>query len=213
MSRTQKTVLVVGVDTPLRRLLLKELQSAATSASLRVTSSLAQAKVLARPLAPALIVLEESAAGGSPLQQAARELAWLAPVVVLGGPQQQGPLAPLMAEGSVDFVASVGAFAPVAAALVKRRLRGAHFAQTLSGSPVFASPEELAETLRHELNNPLTGILGNAELLLARRDRLPQWAVLRLEIIADLGARLRETIRQLAETWTPQEKAQSASST
>ncbi len=55
------------------------------------------------------------------------------------------------------------------------------------------------EMLRHEVNNPLTGILGNAEMLLARRDQLPAPAVARLETIAHLAVRLRETIRQLSE--------------
>jgi signal transduction histidine kinase len=32
---------------------------------------------------------------------------------------------------------------------------------------------DFGEVLRHEVNNPLTGIPGNTELLLARRDRLP----------------------------------------
>ena len=67
------------------------------------------------------------------------------------------------------------------------------------------SPEtrDFGEVLRHELNNPLTGILGNAELLLVelRREhiRLPQNAVTRLEIIASLALRMRETVRRLSE--------------
>jgi signal transduction histidine kinase len=51
------------------------------------------------------------------------------------------------------------------------------------------------------VNNPLTGILGNTELLLARRDRLPPAAVERLEIIAGLAVRLRETVRRLSNAW------------
>ncbi len=46
---------------------------------------------------------------------------------------------------------------------------------------------DFGEILRHEVNNPLTGILGNTELLLARRDRLPPGAVERLQTIAELG--------------------------
>jgi signal transduction histidine kinase len=58
--------------------------------------------------------------------------------------------------------------------------------------------------LRHELNNPLTGILGNAELLLAELRRknveLPAQAQARLETIAALAVRMRETVRRLSET-------------
>jgi len=62
------------------------------------------------------------------------------------------------------------------------------------------------EILRHELNNPLTGILGNAELLLAEVQRkndgqLPQHGQQRLETIAALAVRLRETVRRLSERW------------
>ncbi len=59
---------------------------------------------------------------------------------------------------------------------------------------------DFGELLRHEVNNPLTGILGNAELLLARRDRLPPRDVERLETIAELAVRLRETVRRLSST-------------
>ena len=54
--------------------------------------------------------------------------------------------------------------------------------------------------LRHEINNPLTGILGNAEMALAHRERLPDAAAKRLEIVVDLAVRLRETIRRLSVT-------------
>ncbi len=66
--------------------------------------------------------------------------------------------------------------------------------------------EDFGEVLRHELNNPLTGILGNAELLLSeiRRKgdgRLPQDAPQRLETIATLAVRLRESVRRLSTEW------------
>jgi nitrogen-specific signal transduction histidine kinase len=57
---------------------------------------------------------------------------------------------------------------------------------------------DFGEMLRHEVNNPLTGILGNAELLLARRERLTARDIERLETIAELAVRLRETIRRLS---------------
>jgi len=66
--------------------------------------------------------------------------------------------------------------------------------------------EDFGQLLRHELNNPLTGILGNAELLLSevRRKndgRLPQGGQVRLETIAALAVRLRETVRRLSQQW------------
>ena len=52
---------------------------------------------------------------------------------------------------------------------------------------------DFGEVLRHELNNLLTGIVGNAELLLVEVRRksveLPQPAQARWEIIASLAVR------------------------
>ena len=66
--------------------------------------------------------------------------------------------------------------------------------------------EDFGEVLRHELNNPLTGILGNAELLLAEIHRkndgkIPQGGEQRLETIASLAVWLRETVRRLSQEW------------
>lgn len=59
--------------------------------------------------------------------------------------------------------------------------------------------------MHHELNNPLTGILGNAELLLVelhcRNIELPPTLEVRLETIATLAVRMRETVRRLSEEW------------
>jgi signal transduction histidine kinase len=93
----------------------------------------------------------------------------------------------------------------------------AHAEQTLAKAKDFMSMEnpggllegageDFGEVLRHELNNPLTGILGNAELLLAeiRRSndgRMPPGGLQRLETIAALAVRLRETIRRLSQEW------------
>ena len=67
---------------------------------------------------------------------------------------------------------------------------------------------DFGEVLRHELNNPLTGILGNAELLLVELRRknveLPPPARSRLETIAVLAVRMRETVRWLSEQWESQ---------
>ena len=58
---------------------------------------------------------------------------------------------------------------------------------------------QLAAGAAHEINNPLTGILGNAELVLAHREHLSQLAIQRLETVVDLAVRLRENIRRLSD--------------
>ena len=64
--------------------------------------------------------------------------------------------------------------------------------------------DTFGEILRHEWNNPLTGILGNAELLLAEARRqeaapLSESNFKRLETIAALAVRMRETVRRLSQ--------------
>jgi signal transduction histidine kinase len=62
---------------------------------------------------------------------------------------------------------------------------------------------DFGEVLRHELNNPLTGILENAELLLVEvhwhRIELPPNGETRRQRNAALAVRMRETIRKLSE--------------
>lgn len=61
------------------------------------------------------------------------------------------------------------------------------------------SPADLARVIRHEVNNPLTGILGNAELILADGADLPEKTRERLTTIIYLAVRLRDVLRELEE--------------
>jgi signal transduction histidine kinase len=84
---------------------------------------------------------------------------------------------------------------------VKRRLRWAEHSKVILGAPCAAMPENIAEIFRHEINNPLTGILGNAELLLSHGSRLPAMDTQRLQTVVDLAVRLRETIRRISNVF------------
>ncbi|HEY2118884.1 MAG TPA: histidine kinase dimerization/phospho-acceptor domain-containing protein [Candidatus Acidoferrum sp.] len=72
------------------------------------------------------------------------------------------------------------------------------------------SSQGFGQVLRHELNNPLTGILGNAELLFVELHRknieLPSSLEGRLETIASLAVRMRETVRNLSQEWEAKEE-------
>jgi signal transduction histidine kinase len=105
-----------------------------------------------------------------------------------------------------------GGCLPSALGLVRRRLREAQKVADSARDPLAEVGEDFGEVLRHELNNPLTGILGNAELLLAEVHRkndgkLPQGGEQRLETIAALAVRLRETVRRLSQEWETRQNA------
>jgi len=175
---------------------------------------------------PAIILLHECAlaTGGAAqprkkptLRAAATSLAECAPLVVVGSAEHQIELGALLAAGDVDFVVCSEFSLQVAVGLVERRLRQQHLRSTRQAASRHAQENhvesqqetrDFGEILRHELNNPLTGILGNAELLLVelrrRNIELPQQTVLRLQTIATLAVRMRETVRRLSEDWETQ---------
>ncbi|HEV2288911.1 MAG TPA: histidine kinase dimerization/phospho-acceptor domain-containing protein [Candidatus Acidoferrales bacterium] len=157
-------------------------------------------------LEPRTIVFEEDILPSNlPFGDAARRLALFAPVVAVGLPERQSQLAALIARGDVDFVARAGECAAVVAALVERRLHARPAERMFRAAWMADLPGDFAEILRHEINNPLTGILGNAELLLSQhRAVLPPVSVQRLETVVDLAVRLRETIRCLGAEWERQ---------
>jgi nitrogen-specific signal transduction histidine kinase len=68
-----------------------------------------------------------------------------------------------------------------------------------NGQPPLTS--SIGELFRHEINNPLTGILGNAELVLAHCEHLSPQEVQRLQTVVDLAVRLRESIRRISNAW------------
>jgi two-component system, NtrC family, sensor kinase len=59
----------------------------------------------------------------------------------------------------------------------------------------------LAARVRHEINNPLTGLLGQAQLLL--REELSDSARRRVQTIEQLANRIRDTVASLREIQTP----------
>lgn len=61
----------------------------------------------------------------------------------------------------------------------------------------------LVARIRHEINNPLTGVLGQAQLLL--REDLSERARKRVQTIEDLALRLRDVVAQLREVQRPSE--------
>jgi signal transduction histidine kinase len=176
--------------------------------------------------APAVILFDDEclendvaeSSGRTPtLWAAVTSLAESAPVVVIGGAERQAELTALLAAGTADYVTRSEGSAGMAVGVVELRLRqgllrsnarqSASRGREERGESVSEPVEakDFGEVLRHELNNPLTGILGNAELLLVEvhrhRIELPPNGETRLQTIATLAVRMRETIRKLSEEW------------
>jgi len=136
-----------------------------------------------------------------------RTLVEKAPAVLLLDPSRlpsMNGLAEMLRGGRLEVVLRDGrdpaVSLPLVIALVERHTAGEPLASA-SDQGRSEAWQSFGEILRHELNNPLTGILGNAELLLAHRDRLPPTDVERLKTIADMAVRLRETVRRLGNAW------------
>ena len=60
---------------------------------------------------------------------------------------------------------------------------------------------ELVARVRHEINNPLTGVLGQAQLLL--REDLSDRARKRAQTIESLAIRLKDIVGQLRDVQKP----------
>jgi signal transduction histidine kinase len=176
--------------------------------------------------APVVILLDENTFPVEPRERLSESLrietllgalAAHAPVVIIGA-EHGSETAPLVIAARVDFLPHSQHWIAEAMDLADQRWRqplpdaaDSRNSQAAALPSPQALPDEMAseafgEVLRHELNNPLTGILGNAELLLAEVRRtndghFPNGGQQRLETIAALAVRLRETVRRLSQDW------------
>jgi len=216
MGNKEKTVLLVSNDAGFCAAMRREFDLSALRVHAAAVSSVAAARRILEEDSPGVILLEEDAVAGDcmgtreagpSLEAVVAPLAVHAPVVVIGPAEKRGELAGLIEAGAADFVErKANAFAE-ARGLIQRRLRQAPKGmQSEPDESDEGGEEDFGEVLRHELNNPLTGILGNAELLLTeirrKKDgKVPGGGEQRLETIATLAVRLRETVRRLSEEW------------
>jgi signal transduction histidine kinase len=205
MNFTDRTIFIISADSAVAQGCLDELAVFGGRQRMEVCSSIEEARNKFLRTRPAVMFLDESAIdplqAGESLESAVALLIEIAPVVVAAGPEKRRHLGFLITSGAVDFVARTTHFLPIAAGMLDRRAR---IAERMAGMIQFPNDElsgDFGEILRHEVNNPLTGILGNTELLLARRDGLPPGAIERLQTIAELAVRLRETVRRLSNAW------------
>ena len=215
MDASELTILLVSKDAGTPAEIQRRFAPETSRVRLAAVNNLPAAHRMLNGAAPTVILLEcealaaeaDGPRGLAPsLRAAVASLAAHAPVVVLGPREKRDELAALIATGAADFVERKENSLAEAHRVIERRLqRAAPRGKTVV--EMFEKGEgDFGQVLRHELNNPLTGILGNAELLLAeihrKNDgRLPSGCEQRLETIALLAVRLRETVRRLSEEW------------
>ncbi|MGC2418453.1 MAG: histidine kinase dimerization/phospho-acceptor domain-containing protein [Candidatus Acidiferrales bacterium] len=193
---------LLGIADPdVAQRMIQALKGVPGTAGLVVASSLEHFRQAAAGAAIEVILLDSEFIGNVSLEDFLRHVAVSAPVVLVAPLKRQIEVVRLVAAGNVEFVARVGDFAPLAAGLVERRLRWAAASRSAFSPPWTEFYDDIATVFRHEINNPLTGILGNAELLLTHKDRLSAIETQRLQTIVDLAVRLRETIRRISNAW------------
>jgi len=208
MSR-ERDILLVCAEESVTQALVSALMATGGRYHLPLAGNVSQARKAMRRSPPAVVLFDESAVTSGTGETAASAIARLtehAPVVAVVAAERQSELAFLISSGAVDFVVRQGDFVPIAVAFLERRAR---LANRAGGSLTLPEPDllgDFGEVLRHELNNPLTGILGNAELLISELKRhniqnLAPAALNRLETITELAVRLRETVRRLSDAW------------
>jgi signal transduction histidine kinase len=66
-----------------------------------------------------------------------------------------------------------------------------------------AAITETTVTINHEINNPLTAILGNTQLLLMSKDKLPADTISKLQTIERSAVKIRETTSKLMSIIEP----------
>lgn len=197
-------VLLCVADSGLAEQFARELKLCAHVGTVTLASNLPDLIERMEQDSPCVILLDEDVFQNAPLSELLRQLTKTAPVILLADAERQAEILRMVAEGELEFVARRGEFIPLAACLVERRVRWAQRSGSSAGSPWAEMPDDVAEIFRHEINNPLTGILGNAELLLSHGVRLPAADTQRLQTVVDLAVRLRETIRRLSDAWDSQ---------
>ncbi|MDE3136306.1 MAG: hypothetical protein KGL59_07015 [Acidobacteriota bacterium] len=209
-------LLLISRDTGLTRALGRALVRVRGGCQLWAVGSSDQARgsIARRDTLPAIIVIDELFLENEALEDVAEEFSWYAPVIAIGRAGLQPRMAPLVAEGNVDFLSRDDHFIPLAAAMVERALRweqevDEQICQAAANQQPAAHTEPApdpdgfpAEALRL-----LCAILDNLETVLADRAHLSTAAARRLGRAADLAFDLKSALRLLAGHPEPEAKS------
>ena len=200
-------MLLISRDTGLGPALGRALLRAGGGCQLWAVESAEQARrcLARRDTLPAAIVIDELFLENDALEDIAEEFSWYAPVIAIGHAGRQPRMAPLVAEGKVDFLSRDDHFIPLAAAMVERFLRWEQevdehirHAATAPQAVARSAPSPDPDGFPAEALRLLSAILDNLETVLADRGHLPTAAARRLGRAADLAFDLKTGLRLLA---------------
>ncbi|MGH9736659.1 MAG: histidine kinase dimerization/phospho-acceptor domain-containing protein [Candidatus Acidiferrales bacterium] len=156
---------------------------------------------MAKEHQPQIIIADDRILGSAGLAESIAELAAVAPVVLVAAYDRHAEIERMVVAGQADFVPRAADWELLAASLIERRLLTADGPGRPGNSWTTGSGDDMGEIFRHEINNPLTGILGNAELLLAHSEKFPAAETQRIRTVVELAVRLRETVRKVSDRW------------
>jgi DNA-binding NtrC family response regulator len=196
-----ETILIINTDPPIRERLRDIL--VAHGYRIEVASAADALSAFDHTLWPLVIsAFAPGDAGGPALVQAILALAPDTAVIVLGDQEQATALAALRG-GAADYLPLPLDESELVAALerawrMREQRRPCQARQVGADQPANAHQQRLAATLAHEINNPLTPIIGMAEMLL---EDLPPDHPGRAYARAITAAawRIRDVVRNLCE--------------
>lgn len=180
---------------------LQEVENVVGKESVSFAPNLARLREAIRGLRPQVILLDDRIFGSDSLAASVSDFSREHATILLAPYDREPEVAGLVASGDLEFVPRSGEWQQLAASLIERRLRWAQASRSPQG---LLRDRNMGELFRHEINNPLTGILGNAELILAHSDHLPAIDTQRIRTVVELAVRLRETIRRVSNAWEDQ---------
>jgi len=181
--------------------LVRHLERVAAPGSILCLDTIEALRQAVKAQEPKAIIVDDRILGRLPLAETLAELATVAPVLLVAAYERHSEIGRLLASGQADFVPRAADWELLAASLIERRLRSANASRNANAMTAGGRDEDIGEIFRHEINNPLTGILGNAELLLAHGEKFPPAETQRIRTVVELAVRLRETVRRVSERW------------
>lgn len=195
VTSSEHSVIVAIPSTASSQQLVREVEGLVGKGAVSFAPTLSRLRETVHRTKPRTILLDDRIVDAHLLADSVAEFSTKIATILVAPYERQSEVARLIANGQVEFVPRSGEWAQLAASLIERRFR---WAQACQGPTDAMNARNIGEVFRHEINNPLTGILGNAELILAHSDRLPAIDTKRIRTVVELAVRLRETVRRVS---------------